>query len=339
MSFFTKQSSKDFLFKKSSELRSSLTEGSSRLLGSVIDTKASLVDGISSKFDKVVKLTSGSEPAEASETGEGAARTPEPGSTTAALAVSSPTAGHQNGAAATVTGSVSHSTAAADCIVDAYVRDSYKDSGRRRTNPFLNEDLADVNPFAEDVTVATGETENSNSTNSSYYNPFRSADNSAHTTMSYYGAGAGTGDGSRLTAARPVDPFAITPTSEQALPKPALEPKRVQRASTGGDESDGDSESTEGCDENPEDPGDDDFDGGSQDVGGRMADLGLAEARRLDDGKSGLASSGSRFSDLSWSSSINEDAPMDDLSRQSMEFMRGFVAKVFDNRYMGKHNP
>ena len=341
MSFFGKQSSKDFLFKKSSELRSSFTEGSSRLFGSVIDKKTSLVDGISSKFDKVVKLTSASEPVEGA-VAQDETKQPAAGYNGAAGASTETT---QDSATTELsqqsyddwrlyqqqqTTSVTNAAGTQNTIDlanelllqgDSFTKDSFQNTGRRRTNPFLNEDLADVNPFATDVTVTTDGSSVGGVTGfSSSTNPFSVGD-----AMDYLGSA------NRLSANRG-DPFAITPTSEQALPKPALEPKRIHRESTeGGDESGGDSESTEGCDENPEDPSDD-F--GDEDVGASN-EFGASEARAWDGSENnsgGIAQSGSHGSDLSWSSSINEEAPMDDLSRQSMEFMRGFVAKVFDNR-------
>ena len=110
----------------------------------------------------------------------------------------------------------------------------------------------------------------------------------------------------------PPDLLAITPTSGQALPMPSLEPTR-RRSDTDEifDDSDGgDSEATEGCDESP-DPD--------------------AAYGREDDYGEPIFRSGSICSDRSWSSALSNENDVDELTLRCMNFMKEFVAKVFDN--------
>ncbi|KAK2189792.1 hypothetical protein NP493_96g00001 [Ridgeia piscesae] len=110
----------------------------------------------------------------------------------------------------------------------------------------------------------------------------------------------------------PADLLAITPTSGQALPMPSLEPtRRRSDAEEIFDDSDGgDSEATEGCDESPD----------AEDGYGREEDYGGPMFR-----------SGSVCSERSWSSALSNENDVDELTLRCMNFMKEFVAKVFDS--------
>ena len=112
------------------------------------------------------------------------------------------------------------------------------------------------------------------------------------------------------------DLLAITPTSGEALPMPSLEPTIDRRHSDVDeiyDDSDGDSEATEGCDE-VADP---------EDYGGTDYDYGAA-------GGDNIFRSGSVGSDAgSWHSNLSSESQLDDTARTCRDFMKQFVTKVF----------
>ena len=114
-----------------------------------------------------------------------------------------------------------------------------------------------------------------------------------------------------LATARPADLLAITPTSGEALPLPGIKPTvPVKRDSQEiYDDSDGDSEATEGCDDTPD-----------RDPYG--TDVECAGP---------LFRSGSVGSDKSWTSTFSNDSHPDEVTEQSMAFMKEFVARIFGN--------
>lgn len=127
------------------------------------------------------------------------------------------------------------------------------------------------------------------------------------------------------------DLFAITPTSGEALPMPTINPSPVEAEPVHEkfrdpdeiyDDSDGDSEATEGCDEVVDDI-DYPIEGGSE--------VAMGDGGGLTVSGGDMLKSGSMSSDMSWCSN---DSNMDEVSRECMQFMKEYVAKIFDNRYV-----
>lgn len=75
---FGRQTSREALEETTRSIKSSLTEGSSRIFGSVMGAKRGLIGGITSTFDQVVNIVGGSEEAEGGSSVAGAAEAQPP---------------------------------------------------------------------------------------------------------------------------------------------------------------------------------------------------------------------------------------------------------------------
>lgn len=129
--------------------------------------------------------------------------------------------------------------------------------------------------------------------------------------------GGGGGGGGQLGAPQQKDLFAVTPTSAANLPSPGLQPEpshqRVMKIHRDSeeifDDSDADSQATEGADDLPMVTG-----------GGDYGAMDGDPMRRSD----------SVGSELSWEST---DSHLDEQSRDARDFMKCYITKMFD-RYV-----
>lgn len=330
-----------------SQLRSSITEGSSRIFDSVLAKKNGLFDGISSKFDQVLKI--GDSLDESSPSQSPTVKSPPYNTTSSDSKPAAKRPPPPRPARPNVNGR-------------QFSVDSYTDSPPR-TPPPRPQKAASVcydqyNPdkrwsFDKSADVNWSNTGNKapeyNRRASSGVpgNPFREAVGNPFTTdaepkvkspppadfggpfsggkqgadMDLMGGSnpipgisqaANSDIGGGLMAPQQRDLLAITPTMSETLPMP-VEPSqytstgrhKLERSHTDGS-GDGNSSATEGCDDvaNTNDFADYDHDGS-------------------------MFRSGSVGSENSWSSA---DSQMDETNRECMEFMKGFVGKIFLDR-------
>jgi hypothetical protein len=319
------------------QLRSSITEGSSRIFDSVLAKKNGLFDGISSKFDQVLKIGDSVDEPSQSPTVKSPPYTSSDSSNRPAKKLPPPRPARPN-----VNGR-------------QYSVDSYTDSPPR-TPPPRPQKAASVcydqyNPnkrWSVDKSSDLGNKApeyNRRASSGVPGNPFREAVGNPFTTEAvpnvkspppgnlggpfFEDKAAASMDlmgGSNLIPGIPQsvnsdgglmapqqrDLLAITPTMSETLPMP-VEPSQVtsrhklERCHTDGS-GDGNSSATEGCDDvaNTNDFADYDHDGS-------------------------MFRSGSVGSENSWSSA---DSQMDETNRECMEFMKSFVQKIFLDRYV-----
>ena len=387
---FGRQSSKDFLLKKSESLKSSISGGSSRIISSASDVKNGLFGGITSMQSKIDqlshKISTGSMDIE--DSGEKTVDQPDAAVQRAKQRPKKPplpkriSEGSLNGSIKQYNSSreqegpkkrirapsgeainfdeplndregiVQNVGAVASNQEQArdYVQTNHRPPTTGIHNPFMNDSQEQISTVFAEVHTGTSEVAPPaiNVSDSNHKrpdlmqrrqtNPFIDIEEPVQPTASTQDQPSGA-LGSDLLPGIPRVPsqpkteflnpspdekdlFAITPSSGEALPIPGIKPAPAESEYADMndmrdpneiyDDSDGDSEATEGCDEVTEDG----LDYQDQETGGA--------------GEAGdLLQSGSVSSDLSWCSS---DSNMDELSRECMSFMKDYVTKIFDNR-------
>ena len=314
---FGRQTSREALQETTRHLKSSFTEGSSRIFGSVMGAKKGLFDGISSTFDQVVNIVGNAEEGQGSTTASGepsAQCTPiaeeDKSAATAATAASAAATGGGTApkpkppkppAPMTKQRSDLDSNGSIRTLADNQSFDDVSkptDSGsgrpsrmtekpplkRRNTNPFMDDyDPSAVEPDLPNTVVAE-------------VNQLVTA----------------------LYAAAPIETNQKAASTEETVNRQNSSASKSSVPGTDGQTkanrrgSDADSAGTEGCDEQPD-----------------VDDLDQEHAEYAPD--CSVVKSGSRNSDQSWSNTA-EDAYFDPVAKECADFMKYFVAKVFDVR-------
>lgn len=347
------------LWKAEGNFRTSLTEGSSKLFGSM---KNGLIDGISSKFDQVVNIVGGGEEEDSEEEKAAAAaqprHQPQPQPRPQPRAPDQPK--QRPGQPAPKQRPPGRPPAPRQGSTSS--NGSVKQYGgvkRQNSAPVGYENQYSEGGFSadapggavSDITPKPSDSQTDADQASSRYpprpkpmlrrntNPFLNEDGSLIEDDAYQAPGTqtnifSTADGSRRdelgnlgpsflgVQASPKDLLAITPTSGEALPPPQIEPQRAPHH-----------KSDHHTHHNEDVVYDADSDADSEATEGcdEVPDVEYDPERDYEDS---MLRSGSVGSDQSWTSA---DGMVDEMSRQCMEFMKMFVEKIFDPQWVSQH--
>jgi len=348
---FNRQASRDLLMSaedKGRTFKSSLTEGSTRLFGSVMDAKKGILGGITSKFDQVVNIVGGGEEGEEQEqeqkkdaaqispnisdantglvqgnTGEGLteertiAKTRPPKPPAPMNRQRSDLEANGKVVKQTDGGKISRQNTAptgpGSGEARGHVMDSRPPLVRRNTNPFMDDYDASIVEQDETEIAPITTAPDINMTFSSYP---RDQGGIVVAPAQQGAEPARAWNNDELSRKHPGSSAVVPLDSSSSVPRKKIHPAKND------DDSDADSEATEGCDEerNAEDFELDEgaFDGGTQSGGGTVS----SSAKYL---------SSSKHSDHSMPNDAAEEK-LDPQSRVCIEFMKTFVEHIFDPR-------